>query len=216
VEGKHLKKTMCFVFFVLFFISCNKAHALEAAENFDVRTTLIGFTPKQEKKIHSASKLIRKIVRSTEFKEKVLNHTWKGKKQFADNKGLTNEEIYKKILDGSERQLRLGSNNTMDLEIELYTDYDSITIGYTYPNIVRIYMNRKYFNKFRPYQVADNMMHEWLHKIGFGHAVKNTPERPYSVPYAIGYIVKGIAREMRKQKLAEKMNLLAEQSTPEE
>lgn len=200
---------MCFLFIVLFFISCNKAHALEAINEFDVRTTLIGFTAKQEKKLTSASKLIRKIVRSAEFKEKVLNHTWNGKKQFADNKGLTNEQIYKKIIEGSERQTGLGKNNTMDLEIELYTDHDSITIGYTYPSIVRIYMNRKYFNKFRPYQVADNMMHEWIHKIGFGHAVKNTPERPYSVPYAVGYIVKGIARSMRIQKMAEKYNLLA-------
>lgn len=207
---------MCFLFIVLFFISCQKAEALEAINEFDVRTTLIGFTAKQESKITSASKLIRKIVRSAEFKEKVLNHTWNGKKQFADNKGLTNEQIYKKIIDGSERQTGLGKNNTMDLEIELYTDNDSITIGYTYPSIVRIYMNRKYFNKFRPYQVADNMMHEWIHKIGFGHAVKNTPERPYSVPYAVGYIVKGIARNMRKQKMAEKLNLLAEQAVTEE
>lgn len=212
-----MKKTMCFWFIVLFFISCARAHALEATEDFDVRTTLIGFTSKQEKKIDAASKLIRKIVRSDKFKERVLNHSWDGKKRFADNGGLTNEQIYKKILDGSERQTRLGKNNTMDLEIELYTDNESITIGYTYPSIVRIYMNRKYFNKFRPYQVADNMMHEWLHKIGFGHAVKNTPERPYSVPYAVGYIVKGIAREMKQKKLDEKkLNLLAEQSASEE
>ena len=208
---------MCFLFLLLFFISCAKAHALEAARDFEVRTTLIGFNASQEKKINSASKLIRTIVRSDEFKEKVINHTWNGKKTFADNKGLTNEQIYKKIIAGDEKQTRLGKNSTMDLEVELYTDNESITIGYTYPSIVRIYMNRKYFNKFRPFQVADNMMHEWLHKIGFGHAVNNTPERQYSVPYAVGYIVKGIAREMKQKAHAEKtLNLLAEQSAPEE
>lgn len=209
-----MKKTMCFLFIVLFFVSCAKAYALEDAEDFDVRTTLIGFTPKQEKKIHSASKLIRKIVRSSKFRNRVLNHVWKGKKRFADNGGLTNEQIYRKILDGSERTTRQGKNNTMDLEIELYTDYDSITIGYTYPSIVRIYMNRKYFNKFRPYQVADNMMHEWLHKIGFTHAVKNTPERPYTVPYAVGYIVKGIAREMKQKMLSERVKIASVVTDP--
>lgn len=203
-----MKKTMCFLFIVLFFISCARAHAETPAENFDVRTTLIGFSAKQEKKVSAASALIRTIVRSTEFKDRVLNHTWKGRKRFADNAGLTNEEIYNKILKGAERQTNLGPNNTMDLEIELYTDNDSITIGYTYPSIVRIYMNTKYFNKFRPYQVADNMMHEWLHKIGFGHAVKNTPERPYSVPYAIGYIVKHIARGMKENGTLKEMDLL--------
>jgi hypothetical protein len=196
------------VFVVLALISCTRAHAKSEA-NFDVRTTLIGFSPKQEEKITAASKLIRKIVRSDAFREKVMNHTWKGKKAFADNDGMSNEQVYKKILEGSERMINHGVNNTMDLEIELYSDYDSITIGYTYPNIVRIYMNKKYYNKFRPYEVADNMMHEWLHKIGFTHAVKPTPERPYTVPYAIGYIVKGIAREMHKQKLLK--NLIAEQ-----
>jgi hypothetical protein len=191
---------MCFLFIVLFFISCSRAFAQASAGTFDVRTTLIGFSSKQEKKVNAASRLIKKIVRSYEFKEQILNHSWNGKKRFADNAGLTNEEIYKKILKGSERQTDIGPNNTMDLEIELYTDMDSITIGYTYPSIVRIYMNRKYFNKFRPFQVADNMMHEWLHKIGFAHAVKDTPERPYSVPYAVGYIVKRIARRMHQER----------------
>jgi hypothetical protein len=194
-----LKKTACFLFIVLILISCSRAHAQDNPENFDVRTNLIGFSAKEEKKVHAASRLIRNIVRSAEFRENILNHSWKGKKQFADNDGLSNEEIYQKILQGSEKQIDLGPNNTMDLEIELYADYDSITIGYTYPTIVRIYMNRKYFNKFRPFQVADNMMHEWLHKIGFGHSVKETPERPYSIPYAVGYIVKKIARRMNQE-----------------
>lgn len=211
-----MKKTACFLFIVLFLISCTKSFAQDLTENFEVSTTLIGFTSRQEKKIRSASRLIKKIVQSDEFKERVLNHSWKGKKQFANNLGLSNQEIYKKILEGSERMTGHGPNNTMDLEIELYADYDSITIGYTYPSIVRIYMNRKYFNKFRPYQVADNMMHEWLHKIGFGHAVKDTPERPYSVPYAVGYIVKGIARGMRKSNLLKELELIAEQTPSHE
>ncbi len=204
------------MFIVLSLLSCTQSIAEEAPETFNVRTTLIGFSLKQEKKIRSASRLIKKIVRSEEFKQKILEHTWKGKKQFADNQGLSNEAIYKKILAGSERMTNHGPNNTMDLEIELYTDHDSITIGYTYPSIVRIYMNRKYFNKFRPYQVADNMMHEWLHKVGFGHSVKDTPERPYSVPYAVGYIVKGIAREMRKSRLLKDLNAIADQTPSQE
>ncbi|MFL5785321.1 MAG: hypothetical protein ACJ76H_11960 [Bacteriovoracaceae bacterium] len=204
-----MKKTMLFVFIVLMLISCGRAHAKSISADFDVRTTLIGFTQKQEDKLNAASKLIRKIVRSKDFKEKVLNHTWEGKKTFAENDGLTNEQVYKKILEGAEKMTDLGPNSTMDLEIELYTDLDSITIGYTYPDISKIYMNRKYYNKFRPFEVADNMMHEWLHKIGFNHAVKPTPERPFSVPYAVGYIVKGIARQMHQEKLLK--NLIAEQ-----
>lgn len=164
---------------------------------FDVNAQTFGFSRSQDEKVQAASALIRQIVASEEFKQKVLNYTFQGKKQFFDNLGLTNEEIYQKIMEGSEKMTGLGKNATMDLELELYTDHESNTIGYTYPNIVRVFMNRKYFNKFRPYEVADNMMHEWLHKIGFDHSVKVTPERRHSVPYAIGYIVKAMARKLQ-------------------
>jgi hypothetical protein len=215
-------KTFFVLFLVLFFASCGKSDGgshVEAAETqtgivveevqetgkvpvqaitFDVNPVLIGFTRSQEEKIHKAADLIRKVVASQAFKNRVLNYTYKGKKQFVDNQGLSNAQIYRRILDGAEIMGNTRKNNTMDLEIQLYTDNNSNTIGYTYPNIIRIFMNRKYFNNFKPHQVADNMMHEWLHKIGFTHAVEPTPERPHSVPYAIGYIVKDLASRYKQ------------------
>lgn len=213
-----MRKTFTLLFLFLFFISCGKssesteAHVLDPhliqreeevslEENlnirFDVNPIMIGFTRSQEEKVLKAVELIRKVVTSSEFKRRVLNYQYKGKKQFKDNRGLTNEQIYKKILEGSERMTGLGKNRTMDIELELYTDHNSNTIGYTYPNIVRIYVNRKYFNKFKPHQVADNMMHEWLHKLGFDHEVQATDERRHTVPYAVGYIVKALALKLQ-------------------
>lgn len=207
-------KTISILFIFLFFISCGKnanskanvAESIVEREEedsslapasskirFDVNPIMIGFSRSQEEKVLKAAELIRKVVVSAEFKKRVLNYKYKGKKTFKDNDGLTNLQIYKKILEGSEKMTGLGKNRTMDLELELYTDNSSNTIGYTYPSIVRVYANRKYFNKFRPHQVADNMMHEWLHKIGFDHEVKATRDRRHSVPYAIGYIVKALA-----------------------
>lgn len=197
--------SLLFLFLILVLLSCGKKNAQssaglliekeEAETVFDVQPVMIGFTQKQEEKVRKASELIRRVVNSEEFRKKVLNYKFNGKRTFNDNRGLTNRQIYKKILEGSEKMTGLGKNGTMDLELELYTDRESTTIGYTYPNIVRVYMNRKYFNRFRPYQVADNMMHEWLHKIGFDHEVKATPDRRHSVPYAIGYIVKDLAKK---------------------
>lgn len=207
-----LKKTLVTFFILTSLLSCGKKSEANNSKNafieeqnedslkpvarFDVNALTFGFSRSQEDKIQQASSLIRRIIASEEFKHKVLNYTFQGKKQFHDNDGLTNKQIYQKILNGSEKMTGLGKNSTMDLELELYTDNESNTIGYTYPNIVRVYMNRKYFNKFRPYEVADNMMHEWLHKLGFDHAVKVTPERRHSVPYAIGYIVKAMAKKL--------------------
>lgn len=208
-----LIKTFSFLFAFLFLVSCgkggssanavtdsftedNEAESRDAsgAVIFDVNTVMFGFSSKQEEKILQAAELIKKIVISDVFKKKVLNYTYNGKKTFVDNGGLSNKQVYLRILKGAEKMTNLGNNRTMDLEIELYTDLESNTIGYTYPNIVRIFMNRKYFNKFQPYQVADNMMHEWLHKLGFKHEVEATPSRRHSIPYAVGYIIKNLAR----------------------
>lgn len=165
----------------------------QAAHSFDVNPIMIGFTATQEEKISKAAELIKKVVASNEFKNRILNYTYKGRKAFVDS-NFSNAQVYKKILEASEKMTSGGRNNTMDLEIELYND-DTTTIGYTYPRIVRIFMNTKYFNRFNATQVADNMFHEWLHKIGFTHEVDATVSRRHSVPYAIGYMVKSLSKK---------------------
>lgn len=159
--------------------------------SFDAQIQMINFPQEQEAKVHLAVDLIKKVVTSPEFKERIIAHTFEGKKGFVDNRGLSNEEIYQIILDGSET-LKPGKNGRMDVELELYEN-PSRTIGYTYPHTSRIWMNTKYFNKYSPVQVADNLFHEWLHKLGFDHALKYSKSRNFSVPYAIGYLVEELA-----------------------
>ncbi len=166
-----------------------------AAITFNTNIKTYKFTASGRKKIDAAADLIKQVVSSEEFKNKVLNHRYNGKRQFANNNGLTNKQIYNKILAGAEK-LKPTKDNEMDLELQLYTDNDSNTVGYTYPNTNRVWMNSKYFNKNTPALVTTNMMHEWLHKLGFGHDVEATKKRPYSVPYAVGYIVRDLAKKL--------------------
>ncbi len=166
-----------------------------ASHAFDVTLKLKGFNQEQEQKIFKAIKLIKKVVLSPEFKEAVISKSFNNEFTYKDNAGLTNEEIYQKIIEGRELVGRnTEANGIMDLELVLYRDDNSNTIGYTYPKISHVYINEKFLNKFEPYQVANNLFHEWLHKIGFDHSVEKTPEREHSVPYALGYIVKDIAK----------------------
>lgn len=213
-------KTFSILFIFLFFVSCGKsgnggsvspdgameADSVELADisadrpvpvaalTWDIKAELVNFSRSQEDKVQKTIELIKEIVASEEFKNKILNKTYKGKKQFVDNGGLSNAQIYQKILDGRELMTNLGKNNRMDVELELYRDTNSTTIGYTFPSVVRIWMNRKYFDKFLPYQVADNMVHEWLHKLGFKHSQEMNAARPHSVPYWIGYLVRDMAK----------------------
>lgn len=165
--------------------------ASPTSANFDAHVEMINFPEEQELKVRQAVELIKKVVASDEFRERILSHTFEGKKTFVDNAGKTNAEIYQMILDGSET-LRPEKNGRMDVELELYQQTTN-TIGYTYPHTSRIWMNTKYFNKYSPVQVADNLFHEWLHKLGFDHEIKFSKTRSYSVPYAIGYLVEELA-----------------------
>ncbi len=161
---------------------------------FDTNLTLIQFSATDREKIENAADLVKRIVMTQDFKDAVVGFTYNGEKKFVDNNGLTNLQIYDRIIIAAER-LTPAKNYVLDAEIQLYYE-DSSTIGYTYPSTSRIWMNTKYFDRYSAYQVAGNLTHEWLHKMGFTHASAATASRPYSVPYAVGYIVRSLAGEL--------------------
>lgn len=155
----------------------------------------VNFSSKDQAKVEEAVALMKKVIASQEFKDAVINHHYKGEKTYVDNNGLSNEEIYQKILDGAEVIGMTSKNNTLDVELELYQQATT-TIGYTYPDTIRIWMNTKYFHKYTAIKVAGNLMHEWMHKLGFGHAMKHSRDRDFSVPYAIGYLMDKLAKNL--------------------
>jgi len=157
------------------------------ALTFDTNLTLVNFNPSQQDKIFEAAEIIKQVIASNEFKEAVINHTYNGKKTFVDNGGLSNTQIYQRLLKGAEK-LTPTINNAMDAELELYYEPNS-TVGYTRPNTKRIWINTKFFDGFTPAQVAGNLSHEWMHKLGFGHSSVENDARAFSVPYAIGYLI---------------------------
>ncbi len=161
---------------------------------FSTLVSLVNFDVSERTKVENATDLVKKIIMSQEFKDAVVNHIYNGQKTFVDNSGLTNLQVYDRIIIGAEK-LFPEKNFRLDVQIELYYE-ESSTIGYTYPSTPRIWMNRKFFSRYTSYQVAGNLTHEWLHKLGFTHAVSDTDSRSFSVPYAVGYIVRRLAGEM--------------------
>lgn len=160
---------------------------------FDANFSLTNFEREDEEKLEKAIAIIQKVIGSVEFKSKVLNFTYQGKRQFVDNKGLTNAQIYQILLDGKE-DLKPEVDNEMDLELELYYSWKN-TVGYTTPGAMKIYLNTKYFDPFTPTQVAGNVFHEWTHKLGFDHASSYSVDRDSSVPYAIGYLIEELGKK---------------------
>lgn len=163
------------------------------ALTFDANVSLKNFEAEDEAKLYKAIEIIKKVVGSREFRDRVLNFTYDGKKQFVNNEGLTNEEIYSVLLDGRE-DLKPELDNEMDLDLELYYSWTS-TVGYTTASSLTIFMNTKFFDPYTPAEVAGNVFHEWTHKLGFHHDSNYSISRDSSVPYAIGYLIRELGKK---------------------
>jgi hypothetical protein len=181
-----------YLYFLLFlFTFSSYAQVPKLALTFSSDIETFDTTSSQESKIRLAEDKIRSVIASEEFRTRVLNHTYNGVKTFVDNGGLSNLQIYNKILEGAEKLLPTRDNE-MDLKIKTYYQ-NSSTVGYTYSNSSYIYMNTKYLNQYTSNQVSRNMIHEWLHKLGFRHSSYYSYSRNFSVPYGIGRIMGELA-----------------------
>lgn len=162
------------------------------ALNFKTNVSYMNLTTAQKNKYNQAVALVKKVVATEGFKNKILNYTYAGKKQFADNKGRTNAQIYQSILDAAE-SLKPAKNNTMDVGVKMYYQNNSV-VGWTTTSISYINVNTKFFNSYAINQVSANLFHEWLHKLGYTHDSAPTSKRPYSVPYAVGYMIRDLGK----------------------
>lgn len=154
-----------------------------------------GFSGESLKKLNTAFTLIEKVVNSLEFKDRVINFKNRsGLREFASNKGLTNEEIYQIFMEGREA-LQPNTPGEMNYYLKLYYNPFSKVIGYTSGDTNLIHINWRFFKNYQASDVAANLAHEWVHKIGFDHVSAKEHD---SVPYAIGYIVGDMAKRIFK------------------
>lgn len=159
---------------------------------------LTGFSQAQQQRMAEIFADTQIIVSTDEFREKVYGQYYKGKKGFVDNDGHTNEQVYEKLMAGSE----LGSlpDNIWNLPIALERGGRG-TLGWTYPSTTQIWFNSRYFDGREDSGLSGTICHEYAHKVGFGHAYKSTASRPYSVPYAVGTICSLLYVEFQKKKV---------------
>ena len=126
-----------------------------------------------------------KVLNSKRFKELFLEL------KLTNTRGFTNLQIYEKLMSGSDAHNK-EEDQDIDVFVEMYYKNNS-TVGYTYPNINKTYINRKFFSKYTPAEVACNLVHEYLHKAEFDH---HSAKEHTSIPYAVGYLVRDCIEEM--------------------
>ena len=87
------------------------------------------------------------------------------------------------------------ADQDIDVYLTIYYSFKS-TVGYTYPSTWWTWINRKFFSSFDESEVAGNVVHEYMHNLGYDH---NTAKDHNSVPYATGYLVRDLIKEFEKE-----------------
>ena len=100
--------------------------------------------------------------------------------EFHFNNGKSQREIYNQITESKHIKLflKLDPSNRKDFA------------GYTMPNTKWQWICNDFFNASCYKFVACNLVHEWMHKLGYDHGSFSDPLTKYSVPYAIGNFFK--------------------------
>ena len=149
-----------------------------------------GFSERELKKLSQATCVLQKIVSSPRFKEEILSREYK-------YTNLTPLQIWETI----EKGIEIGTteaDNEIDIDITIYNSgwFGRRTVGYTYGYTLKTWINRRFFSIFSDESIAGNLLHEWLHNLGFGHPFKSTSDRHLSVPYQMNSIVKKLYKEI--------------------
>jgi len=144
------------------------------------------FSEKERQKFALAIKKAEFELNSEEFKTAVLLYP------FEQTNGKSNQEIYDMIMSGADK-FNTMEDQDIDVQITLYYSWKK-TIGYTYPSTWATWVNRRFFSKFNESQIAGNVVHEYMHNMGFGHKKASDHN---SVPYAIGYIIRDLIKKRK-------------------
>ncbi len=162
----------------------------------------------QELRFEKAQSLLEEVLNSEEFKVKVLSYVRSSDGSRAYQKNylwnnaselLTNEDVYNLIMKGDEKMIpdTLGEMNIFSKirKCNWFNSKVSVwcrsVIGSTNPSSSEwITMNYKFYKNYKASQMVSNMVHEWLHLLGFLHGKENLREE---VPYVVGAIAGEVA-----------------------
>ncbi len=155
-----------------------------------------GFSAIEQLKFLRATKLLLHVVNSGEFQKWFLQSELKFTERTAGGKTYSNQELYDYIVSGSD-QLDVNKDFDIDIDVTLYTPRWPLSkvCGYTNPGTRRTWINERFFAKYDFAAIANNIIHEYCHKLGFDHF----KDWDTSVPYQVGNMVEKLARAQVSQ-----------------
>ncbi|MBA2404705.1 MAG: hypothetical protein H0V66_08030 [Bdellovibrionales bacterium] len=169
---------------------------------------------KQKAKFEKALAIMEEVMNSEEFKTKVIAYERRGVRSYQKNylwsastKLLSNEEIYQVIMNGDEKK-RPDTKGEMNFnswvrvcnKLQMATLWCRQVIGSTTPDSsFWIKLNWTFYKSFETHEMVANMVHEWIHLLGFLHGNERTEEE---VPYVVGDIAGEVAKGILQREKA--------------
>lgn len=167
----------------------------------------------QEKKFEAALSLLEETLNSEEFKKMVLSYKRSdGERLYQNNhlwgdetSALSNEDVYNIIKAGNEKMVP-GTIGEMNIYSwikkctwrDLNRKWCNGVIGSTDPrNSEWIKLNYAFYRKFDAPTMVNNLVHEWIHLLGFLHGSEKLGEE---APYVIGEIAEKVSRKILKNR----------------
>jgi hypothetical protein len=169
---------------------------------------------KQKARFERAQSILETVMNSEEFKYRVLAYirSSDGQRLYQKNylwndseTRFTNEDVYDLVMGGNEFMVpdTLGEMNLNAYvkQCNWFMNKVSIwcraVIGSTNPGSSKwIKLNWKFYKRYKTSEMVSNMVHEWLHLLGFLHGKENMREE---VPYVVGSIAGQVAKEYLAQ-----------------
>jgi len=168
-------------------------------------------SPSQKEKLLRARELFEIVVNSIEFRQKVLSYkhvvsTYTGRlwwKKWTSREvigfretDLSNDAVYMAIMEGGE-SLSPEHDQEADISVTVATGSRGV-IGWTNPHTPMQWISSWFINSsdVDSVEIAGNLSHEWMHKIGFDHAFNYYNGRNDTVPYAVGEMIVSLARQV--------------------
>jgi hypothetical protein len=163
--------------------------------------SMSGFNTSQERFARRAMGKFEYVMNSRLLEQRITGFTSILGPRFEDNLGLTNKQVYEKLIAGSETY-KPAANFQADLFLVLeekpmpdFSPYPAI--GFGIPGSKEITTYTWWFSIASEAAYAGHIAHEWSHKVGFDHSFDPNPTRQFTVPYAFGSIIEELTGNMQ-------------------
>lgn len=164
----------------------------------------------QREKFELALLLLEQVLNSDEFKRKVLSYkNGHGKREYQKNylwdqqdSKLSNEDVYRILMKANEKMIpeSLGQMNIYARVRQcgrfqrMFLIWCHRVIGSTDPRKSPwMTLNWRFYKVYEVHNMVANIVHEWIHLLGFLHGKENMNEE---VPYVVGAIAGQVAKSI--------------------